>query len=215
MNEKIYTIKEVATILDIEAYVLRYYEKELDLQIRRNSQGHRIYTQKDIVILQQIKDLREQGLELKGIRNIIHTLDEEGMESLSQVSATSLKSITNPVTDIEIDITDKDDQKVKQFSLIIKEMLKQTLVEYGEENKTQLKHELSEEMDVMMNKKIMELEEAQQLKDEEYYKRIDETMREMQVMRKQLVQLEQVGQKTSVWKKIFKGKSSEIQEKSM
>lgn len=219
MNEKIYTIKEVATILDIEAYVLRYYEKELDLQIHRNPQGHRIYTQKDIVVLQQIKELREQGLELKGIRNVIHTLDEEGIESLSQVSATSIKGITHPhpttVADIDIDITDKDDQKVKQFSLIIKEMLKQTLVEYGEENKIQLKNELSQEMDIMMSKKIMELEEAQQLKDEEYYKRIDETMREMQVMRKQLADLEQVGQKTSVWKKIFKGKSPGIEEKSM
>lgn len=215
MNEKIYTIKEVATILDIEAYVLRYYEKELELQIHRNTQGHRVYTQKDIVILQQIKDLREQGLELKGIRNVIHTLNEEGIESLSQVSATTIKGVQAPNTDVDIDITDKDDQKVKQFSLIIKEMLKQTLVEYGEENKTQLKQELSQEMDVMMTKKIMELEAIQQLKDDEYYKKIDETMREMQVMRKQMADLEQIGQKTSLWKKLFKNKINGIEEKSM
>lgn len=212
MNEKIYTIKEVATALDIEAYVLRYYEKELELQIHRNAQGHRIYTQKDIVILQQIKELREQGLELKGIRNIIHTLDEEGIESLSQVSATAIKGVHTPNRDI--DITDKEDLKVKQFSLIIKEMLKQTLVEYGEENKYQLKQELSQEINTMVNEKIMELEAMQQIKDEEYYKKIDETMREMQMMRRQMAELEQVGQKPSLWKKIFKGKTEEI-EKSM
>lgn len=212
MNEKIYTIKEVATALDIEAYVLRYYEKELELQIHRNAQGHRVYTQKDIVILQQIKELREQGLELKGIRNVIHTLDEEGIESLSQVSATAIKGVHTPSTDI--DITDKEDLRVKQFSLIIKEMLKQTLVEYGEENKYQLKQELSEEINTMVNKKIMELEAIQQLKDEEYYKKIDETMREMQMMRRQMAELEQVGPKPSLWKKIFKGKTGEI-EKSM
>ncbi|MEF9959761.1 MAG: helix-turn-helix domain-containing protein [Niameybacter sp.] len=215
MNEKMYTIKEVATALDIEAYVLRYYEKELDLQIHRNAQGHRIYTQKDMVILHQIKELREQGLELKGIRNVIHNLEEEGIESLAQVGATSIKGIPTLNAEVDIDITDKDDQKVKQFSLIIKEMLKQTLVEYGEENKTQLKEEISQEMDIMMNQKIMELEAIQQLKDEEYYKKIDETMREMQVMRKQMAELEQIGQKTSLWKKIFKSKSQEIEEKSM
>lgn len=215
MNEKVYTIKEVATILDIEAYVLRYYEKELDLQIHRNSQGHRIYTQKDISILQQIKELREQGLELKGIRNVIHTLDQEGLESLVQVSATNTKVI--PVVEEDIDIADKDDQKVKQFTMIIKEMLKQTLVEYGEENKKQLHEELTREMDVMMNKKILELEVSQQQKSEEYYKKMDETMREMQKMRKEIASLEQNAQKPSLWKKLFKDKNKveEIEEKSM
>lgn len=212
MNEKIYTIKEVATALDIEAYVLRYYEKELDLHIHRNAQGHRIYTEKDIVILQQIKELREQGLELKGIRNVIHTLDEEGIESLSQVSATAIKGVSAPSKDI--DITDKEDLRVKQFSLIIKEMLKQTLVEYGEENKNQLKQEISEEVHMMVNNRIMELEAMQQLKDEEYYKKMDETMREMQMMRKQMAELEKIEAKPSLWKKLFKGKPVEI-EKSM
>ena len=198
MNEKVYTIKEVATILDIEAYVLRYYEKELELQIHRNSQGHRIYTQKDITILQQIKELREQGLELKGIRNVIHTLDQEGLESLTQVSATNAKVI--PLVGEDIDIGDKDDQKVKQFTMIIKEMLKQTLVEYGEENKRQLHEELTQEMDIMMDKKLSELEVSQQQKNEEYYKKMDETMREMQKMRKEIALLEQNTQKPSLWK---------------
>lgn len=218
MNEKVYTIKEVATILDIEAYVLRYYEKELELQIHRNSQGHRIYTQKDIAVLQQIKDLREQGLELKGIRNVIHTLDQEGLESLTQVTATTSKVI--PLVTDDIDIGDKDDQKVKQFTMIIKEMLKQTLVEFGEESKKQLHEELTNEMDIMMNKKLLELEVTQQQKNEEYYKKMDETMREMQKIRKEIAQLEQQNvQKPSLWKKLFKekekNKNEEIEEKSM
>lgn len=210
MNEKVYTIKEVATILDIEAYVLRYYEKELELQIHRNSQGHRIYSQKDIVVLQQIKELREQGLELKGIRNVIHTLDQEGIESLAQVGATIPKAVQMP--DIDIDISNKEDQKVKQFTMIIKEMLKQTLVEYGEESKAQLHQELSHEMNIMMDKKILELEVSQEQKNEEYYKRVDETMREMQKIRKDLAQLEQSSQKPSLWKKIFKDKNKSVEE---
>lgn len=216
VNEKVYTIKEVATILDIEAYVLRYYEKELELQIHRNSQGHRIYTQKDITTLQQIKELREQGLELKGIRNVIHTLDHEELESLTQVSATNTKVV--PIVEDDIDIGDKDDQKVKQFTMIIKEMLKQTLVEYSEEKKRQLHEELTEEMDQIIDKKLSELELTQKQKDEEYYKKMDETMREMQKMRKEIALLEQsTQQKPSLWKKLFrdKNKVEVIEEKSM
>ena len=42
MGEKTYSMKEVTGMLDIESYVLRYYEKELKLDIHRNSQvgGH-------------------------------------------------------------------------------------------------------------------------------------------------------------------------------
>ena len=36
------TIKEAAKKLHVEAHVLRYWEDELKLDIKRNAQGHRI-----------------------------------------------------------------------------------------------------------------------------------------------------------------------------
>lgn len=209
MRNETFTIKEVAELLDIEQYVLRYYEKELNLNILRNAQGHRIYTPEKVELLRQIKELREQGLELKAIKNFVGNLEEEGIESLVQVGATSAKmGIVQTTKEASIDISDKDDIKVSQFATLMKEMLKQALVEYNEDTKTQIKDELSEEVNVMVNKKFRELEVLQQQKDEEYYKKLDETMREMQKMKRELTELEESSTKTktSLWKKIFKEK---------
>lgn len=218
MRAKVYSIKEVANILDIESYVLRYYEKELDLQIHRNAQGHRIYEERDIDILRQIKDLREQGLELKAIRNALHTQEDDGMETLIQIGGIVNKVSTTGEKENHFDITDMGNEKVQQFSIMMKEMLKQALVEYNGDTKEQLKEELSEEMTYMVNKKMKELEVAQTQKDEEYYSKIDETMREMQKLRREIAEIEGSKQKISVWKKWFKNKDKEIeqiQEKSM
>lgn len=220
MKNKVYSIKEVATVLDIEAYVLRYYEKELELAIHRNAQGHRIYVDEDIEILRQIKDLREQGLELKAIKNVIHSLDEDGIESLMHIGGVSSKvTALGAAQNKDIDIADQGNEKVQQFQLMMKEMFKQALVEFNGDTKEQIKEELSEEMQCMVNKKMREFEVLQVAKDEEYYSKVDETMREMQKLRRELAELEQnKSAKQSKWKKWFGVKEEnedKIQEKSM
>ncbi|MGL5674906.1 MAG: helix-turn-helix domain-containing protein [Cellulosilyticaceae bacterium] len=218
MKNKVYSIKEVATILDIEAYVLRYYEKELELEIHRNTQGHRIYDEDDIEVLRQIKDLREQGLELKAIKNIVHTLDEGGIESLMNLGGMGGKVVQlHGDKPKELDITDQTNEKVQHFQLMMKDMFKQALVEFNGDTKEQIKEELSEEVNCLVNKKIREIEVMQNMKDEEYYNKIDETMREMQKLRREIAEIEQLKPKSSIWKKLFGTKEieNETQEKSM
>lgn len=222
MRNETFTIKEVGELLDIEQYVLRYYEKELKLNILRNTQGHRMYSMEDVELLKHIKELREQGLELKAIKNIVANLEQEGMESLAQITATTGKVANiQIVKDASIDIASKDDVKVSQFATLMKEMLKEALVEYNEDTKAQIKDEiseeikdeLSEEVNIMVNKKFMELEVAQKQKDEEYYKKLDETMREMQKMKRELAEIDELPSKTKIsfWKKIF-GERDKIRE---
>ena len=67
----IYYISEAAKKVQVETHVLRYWEDELQLSIKRNEMGHRCYTVKDIEQLQQIKLLKEQGLQLKAIRTVL------------------------------------------------------------------------------------------------------------------------------------------------
>ena len=69
--EKRYSISDTAKQLNLEAHVLRYWEVELGLHIERNSQGHRFYKADDISLLRQIKDLKEQGFQLKAIKLIL------------------------------------------------------------------------------------------------------------------------------------------------
>ena len=72
MEEKtIYYISEAAKKVQVESHVLRYWEDELELPIMRNEMGHRYYTEQDIRKLQEIKQLKEQGLQLKAIRTIL------------------------------------------------------------------------------------------------------------------------------------------------
>lgn len=68
-----YSISEVAAMLGLEAYVLRFWEKEFpQLRPKKNRAGNRIYQQKDIEQLIQIKYLLyEKGFTIDGARNYL------------------------------------------------------------------------------------------------------------------------------------------------
>lgn len=69
--EKIYMISDAAKQVEVEAHVLRYWEEELEIPTKRNEMGHRYYTEEDIMKFRRIKELKEQGLQLKAIRHML------------------------------------------------------------------------------------------------------------------------------------------------
>jgi DNA-binding transcriptional MerR regulator len=81
-QDTIYYITEAAKLVCVEPHVLRYWEDELQLPIRRNEMGHRCYTGQDIKQLQEIKALKEQGLQLKAIRTILPKAGEGKEQSV-------------------------------------------------------------------------------------------------------------------------------------
>lgn len=83
-QETIYYISEAAKKVRVESHVLRYWEEELQLPIKRNEMGHRCYTEEDVHRLQEIKALKEQGLQLKAIRTVLSGLPSEKKEQKSQ-----------------------------------------------------------------------------------------------------------------------------------
>ena len=72
-------ISDAANIVHVESHVLRYWEDELELNIPRNEMGHRYYTKENIAEFQRIKELKEQGYQLKAIRMIVHNGPIEGL----------------------------------------------------------------------------------------------------------------------------------------
>ena len=70
-KEERYLISETAKLVGVESHVLRYWEEELKLPIRRNELGHRYYTKEDVEQFREIKKLKEQGLQLKAIRTVL------------------------------------------------------------------------------------------------------------------------------------------------
>jgi len=68
-----YTISEVATLVDEEAHVLRYWESEFDLLApRKNRAGKRVYTRDDIDVVFRIRHLlREDKYTIDGARQAL------------------------------------------------------------------------------------------------------------------------------------------------
>lgn len=81
MVKERYLINEAAKEVHVESHVLRYWEEELGLPIKRNEQGHRIYTQEDVDRFIRIKDLKDQGLQLKAVRTLLGQSPEERREN--------------------------------------------------------------------------------------------------------------------------------------
>lgn len=83
-------ISDAAKEVQVESHVLRYWEEELHLPIRRNELGHRYYTREDVERFKQIKGMKERGLQLKAIKMILRDgkidvmMPEEEKEALKQ-----------------------------------------------------------------------------------------------------------------------------------
>jgi DNA-binding transcriptional MerR regulator len=71
MEEKRYIISEVAERTGIETHVLRYWEDELNLDIPRNKMGHRYYTEEQVELFKQIKELKDSGFQLKAVKAVL------------------------------------------------------------------------------------------------------------------------------------------------
>ncbi|MDX2128405.1 MAG: MerR family transcriptional regulator [Chloroherpetonaceae bacterium] len=68
-----YSISEVSRITKVPAYLLRYWESEFPiLSPSRNSQGNRIYTNKDVAIVLSIKNLiQDEGFTLEKAKSLL------------------------------------------------------------------------------------------------------------------------------------------------
>lgn len=74
--DKLYfKIGEVADLLGVEPYVLRYWESEFSqLTPKKSGTGHRLYRRKDVELLLKIKFLLyEKRFTIEGARQSLHT----------------------------------------------------------------------------------------------------------------------------------------------
>jgi DNA-binding transcriptional MerR regulator len=68
-----YSIGDVADKTGVKTYILRYWEKEFPfLQPIKNKAGHRLYTQRDIYIVRNIRELLyNRGYSISGAKKIL------------------------------------------------------------------------------------------------------------------------------------------------
>ncbi len=70
IEKVLFTIGEVAQMMDVETTVIRYWENQFEaLKPKKNKKGNRLFTKEDIETVKLIRHLvKERGLTIKGAK---------------------------------------------------------------------------------------------------------------------------------------------------
>lgn len=184
VEEKQYKISEMTKKVQVEAHVLRYWEEELQLPIKRNNLGHRYYTEEDVERFLQIKQLKERGIQLKGIRSMLD-LPVEELESVSGVDSFGRKPVSQsivmklPAADYSgtnLALENGKEEKAYRLQMLLKGLLKEAVAESNAEMAMDIKESIIKEMDYQFRIAAEEQEKQQlryQKQQEEYFEKLD------------------------------------------
>ena len=168
-----YLIKEAAKMVDVEPHVLRYWEEELDMRIKRNDMGHRYYDEQDIRILKKIKELKDRGIQLKAIHELVqkmYDILENGVpvETASKEVETDFTSeLVNTVTQITEE-PGEDQERIVDFKLvqfqsmmtkIVGNSIKENIKPISQAVTAEATEQIAKQMDVIMKEQDERAEE--------------------------------------------------------
>ena len=189
MEKVRYMISDAAAMAGVETHVLRYWEEELDLTIPRNEMGHRYYTRENILEFQKIKELKEQGYQLKAIRMIIHSQDVEKAQALYRPdagtsdghSANDLLNMPSGCQSRHAFVSSHKDtenglsaeERMAQFRELMSDIVGRAIAQNNEELSLSISQEVRETVLKEMNYLFREQEESQ----EERYRKLDAAIR--------------------------------------
>ena len=178
--EKIFMISDAAKQVEVEAHVLRYWEDELKLPVKRNEMGHRYYSEEDIELFKQIKDWKEQGLQLKAIRNM---LKGGGLPEAADLTRRHVIMVKKGEV-VQSSIAPLPEETREQKSLRLQQLLSEMIARAVQSNNRELCEEIKEsllkELDYqfrLQEEKEDERELVRINRQEEYYRQIDELIR--------------------------------------
>ncbi|MBU3173399.1 helix-turn-helix domain-containing protein [Clostridium estertheticum] len=183
--DEFYTIGQVYELTGIEISQLRYIEKMVGLQIKRNVAGERIYTQANLETFKFISELKDKGLNYKAIKNVLEHKGEilsddekkKATESLIIPDAKLQKFMEMIKTTIDKSIDAKVSLKIESIVNSVDILVKQ-----NQSLKEELEHE-HEKHFIELDKKLTNLRNVQienqnliikkqQEKPKTWYKRI-------------------------------------------
>lgn len=176
MGNNRWIISDVSKKTGLEAHVLRYWEKELDLDIPRNELGHRYYLDSHIEIFNKIHNLKEQGYQLKAIKNAIYNnanLPNANNMIIMPVSSASIKNNEGSQPENK-----NFNDKLTQFKQIISDVMIETLNDHGKDMGIQISDRVIKQMDYLLR--------MQEELEDERFRRLDETIRSYQKDRQEL-----------------------------
>lgn len=158
-----YMISDAADMVHVETHVLRYWEEELELTIPRNEMGHRYYTRENIKEFQKIKELKDQGYQLKAIRMILHTGKIEDVEPTTTVAESSPVVLEKEIKSLT------PEERMCQFRELMSDIVGQAVAQNNEQLSQTIGRDVQEIVLKEMNYLMREQDDAQ----EERYRKLE------------------------------------------
>ena len=207
MMQEMLLISEAAKQVEVETHVLRYWEEELQLPIKRNNMGHRYYTGEDVKRFREIKALKEEGLQLKAIRSILEKEKKDnlpGMDkkagapendsadaaqdgtSLSEEEAQELSAEEKAMDYLIgrrqkyiVSLSEKEsrEEKANRLQYLLQHMIAESVKNANKELFTEIKESILKELDYQFRARE-EREEEHWKKEEEHFRKVDEMLRQ-------------------------------------
>lgn len=221
MNEQRYMISDASKKLEVEPHVLRYWEEELKMDIPRNEMGHRCYSEVEIGILEQVKVLKEKGLQLRAIKLLMKELQKKGGADLKKIidkkeewnkraEHEELKGETpqtrkqqvleryDEITVVETtELLDGQEERMDQFQMVMNKIIANALID----NNTILGQVISEQIGERVLKEIDYQFRMREEIEEQRFKKLDETIRNRQQARMEAAAVLEKSKKQSKRKK--------------
>ena len=160
MGEVHYMFKEAAKRVNVETHVLRYWEEELNLTIGRTEMGHRYYTEEDVQLFNCIKELKEQGMLLKDLKNLIPDILRA-----KEKARTKKKLFEEPNNTTEEQVLTPLQKALLENNKLLEDSISLAVSKA-----------VITEMDFLL--------QAKERQEEERYKKLDNLIRQQQVLRK-------------------------------
>lgn len=196
MEETHYSISEAGKLVGVESHVLRYWEDELQIKIPRNGKSHRYYTDLHIRLFRKIKELKEQGYQLKAIEQVLENMLEGGTgvepeEILEQKAVHILKEEGVGETmegETKLRMVQKKEgggdlayqEKLAQFEEVMNHIIGNAVGRAIRQSHERMSEEISRQVN---DRVVQELEYMMRISDEreeERFKMLDETLRAYQ-----------------------------------
>ena len=179
MGQEMLLISEAAKQVQVETHVLRYWEEELHLPIKRNDMGHRYYTMEDVAQFKEIKVLKEQGLQLKAIRTILQKEGQENMTSDKSKEDTAMDYLIGKKQKYIVSLSGEEsrEEKASRLQYLLQHMMVEAVKNANKELCTEIKESILKELDYQFRARE-EKEEEHWKREEEHFRKVDEMLRQ-------------------------------------
>ncbi|HCO29738.1 MAG TPA: transcriptional regulator [Lachnospiraceae bacterium] len=205
MKERRYMISDASKRLEVEPHVLRYWEEELKMEISRDDMGRRCYSEQDIRVLECVKELKQNGFQLKAIKLMMTDLDfssehgikeilgkkDEWNEKAEQEEEVVIKKSKNTkkvqeknkeliaIVEPKDLVESVEDGRMDQFQMVMNKIIANALLT----NNEILGQAISDHVTERVLKEMDYQFRVQEEQEEQRFKKLDETIRNRQQAR--------------------------------